>query len=166
MIRDGLRTRVLVYVSKEGCITDKDLMERYGLSKAEAQKILEGLVEEGELIRRAVYGALLYCMPKARTPDRFKDPEYERRYYKGPVECLKVEKFREALVEVIKGHRGHQATIRPKHIVAHLPHPCRLRSTVLIRIATYVLLAEFRPALIDRRKWLFDLDKLKILIAT
>jgi hypothetical protein len=29
-----------------------------------------------------------------------------------------------------------------------------------------VLLVEYRPALIDRKKWLFDLDKLKALVYT
>ena len=162
MTRDDLRIRVLVYISKEGCVSVKDVVERYGLGKAEAQRLLEGLVEEGDLIRRAVYGALLYCMPEAKTPGRFKDKE---KYYSGPVECLKVERFREALAELIKEHRGHQATIRPKHVVAHLPNPCRLRSTALIRIATYVLLVEFRPALVNRKKWLFDLDRLKALLS-
>jgi len=156
MTRDVI-LRTLVYISKEGCVTVKEVAERYGLSKAEARGILEGLVEEGELIRRAVYGALLYCMPDARLPPKYRS----EKYYEGPVECLKVELFKQALAEVVKEHRGHQATIRPKHVVAHLPNPCRLRSTALIRIATYVLLVEFRPALIDRRKWLFDLDKLR-----
>ena len=156
MTRDVI-LRTLVYISKEGCVTVKEVAERYGLSKAEARGILEGLVEEGGLIRRAVYGALLYCMPDARLPPKYRS----EKYYEGPVECLKVELFKQALAEVVKEHRGHQATIRPKHVVAHLPNPCRLRSTALIRIATYVLLVEFRPALIDRRKWLFDLDKLR-----
>ena len=91
-----LKVRLMVYIAKEGCVSVKDVVERYGLGRAEAQKLLEGLVEEGSLIRRAVYGALLYCMPEAKTPGRFKDPE---KYYSGPVECLKVERFREALVE-------------------------------------------------------------------
>jgi len=161
MTRDvDLRTRVLVYISKEGCVSVRDVADRYGLGKAEAQKILEGLAEEGELIRRAVYGALLYCMPDARLPPKYRS----EKYYEGPVECLKVELFKQALADVVKEHRGHQATIRPKHVVAHLPNPCRLRSTALIRIATYVLLVEFRPALVDRRKWLFDLDKLKAFV--
>jgi len=157
----NVEVRVLVYISKEGCVSVNDVVERYGLNKEEAQRLLEGLVEEGDLIRRAVYGALLYCMPEAKTPPKYRN----QKYYEGPVECLKVERFREALADLIKEHRGHQATIRPKRLVAHLPNPCRLRSTALIRIATYVLLVEYRPALINRKKWLFDLDKLRALLS-
>ncbi len=147
MTRDALEARLMVFIAKEGCVSVKDILERYGLSKAEAQRILESLVEEGGLIRRAVYGALLYCMPDARLPPKYRD---EKRY-EGPIECLKIELFKQALADLIKEHRGHQAAIRPKHIVARLPNPCRLRSTALIRIATYVLLVEYRPALIDRK---------------
>jgi hypothetical protein len=157
MTRNDLEARLLMFIAKEGCVAVKDVMERYGLSKAEAQRLLESLAEGGDLIRRAVYGALLYCMPDAKLPPKYRS----EKYYEGPVECLKVERFREALADLVKEHRGHQAVIRPKHVVAHLPNPCRLRSTALIRIATYVLLVEFRPALINRRKWLFDLDKLR-----
>jgi len=159
MTRDVI-LRTLVYISKEGCVTVKEVAERYGLSKAEARGILEGLVEEGKLIRRAVYGALLYCKSGARTPGRFR----EEKYYSGPPECLMTENLRKALIAVLKEHKGHQGIIRPKHIISHMDIRCKsLRSTALIWVAGHYL-KQFRVAMIDSKKWLFDLDRLKALV--
>ena len=160
MTRDvDLRMRVLVYISKEGCVSAKDVVERYGLSKAEAQRILEELAEEGRLVRRAV-GVLIYCKPGARTPGRFRDLE---KYYSGPPECLMAENLRRALAAVLREHRGHQAVIRPKHLISRMDVKCRsLRSTALIWVAGHYL-KQFRAAMVDSKRWLFDLDRLRIL---
>jgi hypothetical protein len=164
MTREGidLRTRVLVYISRERCVSVKDVMDRYKLSKAEAQRILEGLAEEGRLDRRAV-GVLIYCKPGARVPGRFRDLE---KYYSGPPECLMVENLRRALVAVLREHKGHQAVIRPKHLISHMDMKCKsLRSTALIWVAGHYL-KQFRAAIVDSSKWLFDLDRLRVLVGT
>jgi hypothetical protein len=157
-VGEDIKTRLLVFVSREGCVSVKDVMDRYGLSKEAAQRLLEELAQESRLVRRAV-GTLIYCHPDRRLiPQRFREKE---RYYNGPLECLKVEKFREALLKVLQAHRGHQAVIRPKHLVRYMDALCRsTNSFTLYEIAAYYLL-QFRAAMIDRKKYLFDLDKLK-----
>jgi hypothetical protein len=161
---DDIKTRVMVYAAKEGCVSVKDVAARYGLSRGDAQQLLEELVQEGRLARRAV-GVLIYCHPDRKlVPQRFRADA--RKFYTGPIECLKIEKFREALLKVINAHRGHQAAIRPRHIVAHMDEPCRLtNSPALYQIAAYFLL-QYRAAILDRKKYLFDLDKLKTLVGT
>jgi len=155
-----LRTRVLVYISRERCVSVRDVMDRYRLDKSEAQRILEELAEQGRLERRAV-GVLIYCKPGARTPGRFRDLE---RYYAGPPECLMAENLRRALAAVLREHRGHQAVIRPKHLISHMDIKCRsLRSTALVWVAGHYL-KQFRAAMVDSRRWLFNLDKLKALV--
>jgi DNA-binding Lrp family transcriptional regulator len=160
MTRDPMETRILVYIAKEGCVSVKDVMERYGLDKTEAQRLLESLAEEGRLDRRAV-GVLIYCKPGARTPGRFRDLE---KYYSGPPECLMVENLRRALIAVLREHRGHQAVIRPKHLISHMDIKCRIRSTALIWVVGHYL-KQFRVAMVDSKRWLFDLDKLKALLS-
>jgi len=132
--------RLLLVLSKEGCMTLSEVSRRLYVGRDAAEAILNGLIERGKVVKTRAPGGVLYCFPDS-----------------GRSTCPR-DALMSALLEVLKGHRGRYAAIRPIKLAKRCAwgYPTKGQIAAAARF-----LAQYRHALVDRRKWLFDLEKLR-----
>jgi hypothetical protein len=136
--------RLLLILSKEGCMTLREVSKRLYVDRKRVELVLSALIEKGRVIKKRVFDGVLYCFS---CPDCFSDG----------FSCSS-EALMSALLEVLKGHRGRYAAIRPIKLAKKCAWGYPSKSQI-VRAARF--LSQYKYALVDRKRWVFDLEKLR-----